>query len=550
VLVEDTTPLIPYDGGPGVFTTWHNLPQGGLWLYAETLTSTAQDLDLYVGRDDNGNGIAEASEELCSSRLDDDLERCNLYDLSPGNYWILVQNWAGTEAGGDQATLVHAAIDSSGDGQLAATGPGMAGAGETFPLRVSWSNVNALPGEQWLGAVGIGTSRLTPNNVGVIPVLFNRNGIVAPETFPLMNGVTHRLALDALHKHDRLFIDIPPGVSSMTVFANGADGSQNNRLKLELKRLDFEDSMNPPPFAAPAGSAPVIVSASGVNGVGPSITVFGVQSGRWYAQLSNSNTTPSAIEIRVTTESDGSRIQTEPGLWEPNSRSGLGQGYDYNHGGSSRSLVWYTYDENGLPTWYIAANPVGSSNIWSADLLRFTNDGAQQHFMKVGQVSVSSLAENDQMFSYTLFGQSGSERMQPISALPCPQINGSARSYSGLWYRGMDGLGGASILLNAITQSQIHYLYDGKGAPRWLVAQDLQNPQPTNDEMPMLQFSGYCAVCSPTTVSFQTVGLLGRSFSTENSGSWTLNYVFEAPLSGSVNRTEPITKLTDIISCQ
>lgn len=550
VLTEDTTNTNPYDSGPGVFTAWHNLPQGGLWLYAETLASTAEDLDLYVGRDDNGNGIAEDSEELCSSTTEADLELCNLYDLSPGNYWIIVQNWTGTAEGGDEAILMHAAITSAGDVQLAATGPGMTGAGESIPIRVSWSNVNALPGQQLLGAVGIGTDRSAPNNIGVIPVRFNRNGIADAETFPLINGVTHRLALDATSTHDRLFMDIPPGISSMTVFANGADGAQNDGLKLELKRLDFAQAMNQPPFATPAAPAPAVVSASGVGGVGPSITVFGVDPGRWYAQLTNSNGTPSAVEIKVTTDSDGSPIETERGLWEPNSRPGLGQGYDYGQGGSSRSLIWYTYDENGQPTWYISANPAGDSNIWTADLFRFTNDGAKQQGMKVGRVSVSSLAENSQMFSYTLFGQSGSERMQPISALPCPTISGSAKSYSGLWYRGVDGLGGASLLLNEFTQSQIHYLYDGSGTPRWLVAQDLDNPEPTNSEMPMLQFSGYCAVCDAASVSFKTMGVLGRSFDSENSGSWTLNYMFEAPLSGSVNRTEPITKLTDIIGCQ
>jgi len=410
--------------------------------------------------------------------------------------------------------------------------------------------VNALPGEQFLGAVGVGTSRNAPNSIGVIPVRFNRSSIAGAETFPLMNGTTHRLAIDAGNSHDRLFIDIPPGTSALTIFANGADEAQNNGLTLELKRLDFDQVLNEPPFATPAGEAQTIVSATGVGGVGPSITVIGVEAGRWYPVLTNANDSPSAVEIRAEVEFQGSPIAVRPGLWEPSSRPHLGQGYEYNQGGSDRVLIWYTYDEDGQPAWYIAGNLVSDGNIWTTDLRRFTNDGAQQQSAPVGQVSVTSLAENDAMFSYTLFGQSGTERMQPISAPTCPQIGGSATSYTGVWFRGVDGLGGASILVNAETQSQIHYLFDDSGLPRWLYAQGPETSGPTDSELPMYQFSGYCAVCEASSVSSATVGVLERSFDSESTGSWTLDYLFKSPLSGSVNRTDQVIKLTDKLDCQ
>ena len=63
-------------------------------------------------------------------------------------------------------------------------------------------------------------------NIGVIPVRFNRTGIAEPETFPLMNGSIHQLALAANSTHDRLFIDIPPGSSELLVEAGGADGTK------------------------------------------------------------------------------------------------------------------------------------------------------------------------------------------------------------------------------------------------------------------------------------------------------------------------------------
>jgi hypothetical protein len=215
-------------------------------------------------------------------------------------------------------------------------------------------------------------------------------------------------------------------------------------------------------------------------------------------------------------------------------------------------LIWYTYDEDGLPAWYIANKPATDGNIWTADLHRFTNNGTTQQSAPVGQISITSLAENDSMFSYTLFGQSGTERMQPISPQTCPQVNGSAKSYSGIWYRGVDGLGGASVEVNASTQSQIHYLFDDLGMPRWLFAQDMVNPAPTNGDIPMFQYHGYCAVCDVAPVGYDNdpVGMLQRSFESESAGSWTLDYLFNLPLSGSAMRTDSIIKLTDTLDCQ
>ena len=66
----------------------------------------------------------------------------------------------------------------------------------------------------------------------------------------------------------------------------------------------------------------------------------------------------------------------------------------------------------------------------------------------------------------------------------------------------------------------------------------------------MHQFSGYCAVCTEQPVSSKPVGALARSFSSETTGSWTLDYLFGAPLSGSVDRTDQITKLTEKINCE
>jgi len=549
VLVQDPTRDDPYDGGDGVFTQWHELPEGGLWLFAETLPSSARDLDLFVGRDNNGNGVADEAEELCSSITPTDLERCDLFDLPAGDYWIVVQNWDGTEVSGDEATLLSAAIGPGGDNTLAVTGPGIVEEGESYNLRLSWDNVSALPGEVWFGALGIGSNRGQPNNISVIPLRFARSAIARPTTFPLYDGVDHRLALDIDEAHDRLFIDVPPGAGSLAVTASRLDAQPNDGLRLELRRLDFATALANPPFTATPVGSPVIGSDSGSGDSGPTVNVDSPQTGRWYAVVTNGSDSPAPVEIRANLEFEGSPLPVHRGLWEPNSRPGLGQGFDYNWGGVNRALIWYTYDEAGQPAWYIAGSPPPSGNAWDSPLYRVTNDGAQQQLTAVGRVAVTALAQDDALFTFTLFGESGTDRMQPLSFLTCPQVDGAPRSYTGIWYRGVDGLGGASVVVNAQTQAQIHYLFDDDGAPRWLVAQDLDQPGPTNSELPMLQFRGYCAVCEGPPPTFEDMGVLTRSFSSETAGSWTLDYLFREPLGGSVQRTDQIIKLTDTLDC-
>jgi hypothetical protein len=127
----------------------------------------------------------------------------------------------------------------------------------------------------------------------------------------------------------------------------------------------------------------------------------------------------------------------------------------------------------------------------------------------------------------------------------CSMVNGAATSYTGLWYRPPAGLGGASVLVNGTAQALIHYLYDSRGEPAWLYADGAN----TATQMPILQWQGFCPLCSGS-YSNQEVGVLNRSFASETAGSWTLDYLMASPLAGDVTRTDSVTRLTARIACQ
>ncbi|HSM69842.1 MAG TPA: hypothetical protein VK830_09015, partial [Xanthomonadales bacterium] len=474
-LVQDPTRDNPYGGGSGIMTVWHTVPDGALWLHTETLTSTSQDVDLFVGRDVNGNGVAEQGEEICSSTTEFDRELCDIFNPAAGEYWVVAQNWTSSSEGASDEVFLETAVIPGGTGdQINATGPGRVAAGETFKLRLSWQDVKELAGTEMLGAVSVGTHQDTPANIGVIPIYFTRSGVAAPETLPLMDGVDHEFALPGLSSHERAFIDIPQGASELRLMASGEGSLQNNGLQIDLHRIDFDAAFSQAPFASPSPAGTPVMSASGGGGNGPQLTVTGatLQPGRWYARLRNNNPGDASVTLRAEVDFTQPPVPVTGALWVSLPRPGISQGIDYQPVGAARGLLWYTYADNFNPAWYLSSGLAPAGNIWRGNLLRFTNDGQEQQFVPVGRVSMTMLAADDSIFSWTLFGKSGSERMGALAGVdnPCPSLSGSPTSITGFWGKAQEGLGGASVLFTDSTHPEIHYLFDDQGNPVWLQA--------------------------------------------------------------------------------
>jgi hypothetical protein len=552
-LVEDPSGDDPFDGNQGIMTVWANVPAETLWLHTETLQSTSEDLDLFVGLDSNKDGIAQASEELCSSTSPTEIEYCDLFTPVTGDYWIIVQNWiAGNTI--DEVTLKSAVIGKNTNSVLTATGDGIVASKDAQLVRLSWDNVSAVPGTELVGAVGIGTRRGVPNNIGIIPVRFTKTAVAAPETLVLMNGISRGLTISGGGTHDRLVLDVPTGVSSMTLTSSalGENGNLDEALSMELYRMDFDAALANAPFAVAADtSGDPLAAASGVTGSGLTLQMQDPAAGRWYVVLENTSGLAADVVIQADMVFNGTPFALSAGLWQPSSRPNLSQGFDYATTGPARALLWYTYDEDGQPAWYLAAGlePVG--NVWVANLERYTNDGSLQQATPVGHVSVTTLSEQDNIFSFVLFGEEGSDRMEPSSPPPplCPMVAGEKKNYTGLWSRPEVGVGGTSVLTNEATQGYLHYIYDAEGKPVWLLAANDTTDLPHAD-VTLLQFSGYCAVCTGAVPTNQEVGLFSLDYADEISATWNLNYVLAFPLSGSVDRTDSTEKLTVPLICQ
>jgi len=286
------------------------------------------------------------------------------------------------------------------------------------------------------------------------------------------------------------------------------------------------------------------VSTTGSGGAGPvGLLEGGVTPGRWHLVVRNTGTSTTPVQVTAELSHGGEAIELPGGLWSPSSRPGIGQGFEYTAAGGNRAMVWYTYDEDGMPTWYIASGPIAEGNSWSADLLRFTNEGFNQAFVPVGEVGITLLDSNDAIFSWTLFGVSGSDRVAGLQRA-CPESVSPPQNFSGLWFRGTDGIGGASVYVTRRDQSQIHYLFDGKGEPRWLLAAGSF----TAESLPLNQWEGFCPTCTGST-SFQQVGDIEVGYDDNSSGFWDIDYEFVSPLTGERDGDDGIVRLTDELSC-
>ncbi len=157
------------------------------------------------------------------------------------------------------------------------------------------------------------------------------------------------------------------------------------------------------------------------------------------------------------------------------------------------------------------------------------------------------ISDTEVIYSYSLLGIVGSDKMVPLSPNTCPTASGAKKSYHGTWGKQQIGLGGATASVFDTSQSHIHYLFDGMGKPRFLLASPNPVQSATVTTMPFLQFNAYCATCPEVPVQISEVGTFTRNFATESTGSWTFDYLAWAQ---TVNRSDQIVKISDPIQCQ
>jgi uncharacterized repeat protein (TIGR01451 family) len=175
---EDATNDSSYDSSQGTWVTTVDVPDGAQRLVAETFDTTAPDLDLRIG---TGDSPSEAT-EVCTSATASNEEYCNVDAPTAGTYWIQVQNWQGSGAAEDEASISIAVVTAD-EGNLDFSGPASQPELEPFDADVIWDLTDPALGDRYYGAIGMDTGESAPavslgarNNIGVINVDLMRVG--------------------------------------------------------------------------------------------------------------------------------------------------------------------------------------------------------------------------------------------------------------------------------------------------------------------------------------------------------------------------------------
>lgn len=165
----DPTLTDPYDNlnDGTTFFSLVTVPAGSQRLVAEILSSTAPDVDMYVGLD-TGDGLPEASEEVCVSAVPSWNEDCDLLNPAGGTYWILVQPYLGSLSQPNTIVL-STGIVSGNESNLSVSGPLGSPINGSFALRLNWDETMAV-GTRWYGALEVGSSPATPDDLGIVPI--------------------------------------------------------------------------------------------------------------------------------------------------------------------------------------------------------------------------------------------------------------------------------------------------------------------------------------------------------------------------------------------
>lgn len=505
-------------------------------LIAEASGTGGIPVGLYVGVDYNSNGKPEEGEQLCAKQ--GNAPRCEL-DLrqsgSVNRIWVMARNQSAVGQAAAEVELRAVLLDPqpSGRTEVVASAPSVLTEGESFPIRLAWNDPAWLPGERRAFMLSL-RSRAGIEPFARIPVSLTRDETIAVSR-SLVEAQSMPVKLAPGEVRTGFFIDVPDAARGLKLTSQGS-----GPVRIDLSR-DATPSM--PNALRPVGMATALMGAAG-NPALAELSASNIRPGRWWVSLRNPSEV--AVETSLSLELDGAQPALPPrfGAWYNPDRSGSGLFlYEF---GTSWGFVWYTYLEDGTPTWYIGSAPAPQGPRWRSPLLRMVWNGRVARPTEVGQVVIAPDSEDRMQFAFELDGHFGSEPLRWIGSDRCVGVQTASADLNGLWYD-VDNSGfGYSLDVSPNLEVVASFLYDARGWPRWV----LGSGQPFGaGVMDLLQFRGSCPLCSYSPVQSVPVGSLQVVYQGGEPSRLDTVLDFAAPLSGSWARSHPMNRLSSALGC-
>lgn len=143
--------------------------------FVATINSTTSlDMDIYLVYDYDQNGEATDDEIVAMSINSGSTEYIDVLAPEAGDYWLIIHNFFGDSQQGDSYEVAYAAVTSTVDASLTVDAPSSNAASTPFDIRFLWDIDGAEQGDQYFGAVAMGSSATTPDNLGLVGVDITR----------------------------------------------------------------------------------------------------------------------------------------------------------------------------------------------------------------------------------------------------------------------------------------------------------------------------------------------------------------------------------------
>jgi alpha-tubulin suppressor-like RCC1 family protein len=542
-LTADSTPETPFDAGGAETTlrTFAASTSARSWrVFVDARSLSGGDVDVYLGLDANNNGQADSSEAACVSAMSSVAERCELAVSQVANasarYWVRLHSRSGAQNA--RAEIFEVPLDvPAADRAVAATGPGSLAASTSFPIRLVWNDATLVPGELRGGWVEVKSEANT--SLGWVPVRIQRTaGVAVP--FALQSGVDHALALAGSAANDGLYIDVPTGMTRLDVTTTSA-----SNVDLYLARVDAPAPNSATP-TVPSAPARNLASASATTPSGnESLTVNNPAAGRWYVTTVNAAGGTAAVTVRATLTGTGPQLR--PGGFFNPERSG--NGLFLYPAGNQWAGLWYTYLQDGTPTWYYLQAPApGAIGIWRGTIYRSAWNGSSNFLTPVGEATVTPRSTSAFTFSYTLDGETGSEAYENFGG-GCPTFAGAPLNASGHWFDPARAGSGYSVQLFPNYEFYTVFGYDAQGVPRYLIA-ERSGIGAATETLTLAQNTGACPLCTRTGNPVRTtVGTLTRTVGSGTLQRIQLTGAYTAGVPGTWAANDAVTPLGSLQGC-
>jgi hypothetical protein len=216
-------------------------------------------------------------------------------------------------------------------------------------------------------------------------------------------------------------------------------------------------------------------------------------------------------------------IIPKDGLWWNPARTG--HGIDVQYDGANLIMVWYTYNDDGTPTWYLASGPL-SGKTWTSSLDTFVWDGTKASATSVGTATIDFKDETHADFSWIINGTSGTEPFEFLVTSSDQTVN----EYTGIWFEPAKPGYGLSVSTQGNTEFSVLYFYDDQGKPRWALGVNEGNTATYTLD----QFTeGFCPTCEHKTPVTKAAGTITREFTNQSTGVLSIDINLLTPLSGA-----------------